>query len=200
LEAGYRLQSGQRWSFDLSGFWSYYNRMRTESSPTAPTVRFSGNSLVFLMPLTIDNAGAGRSYGGEISGAWQVSEHWRLIPSYSYLNEARWRPQRSPYFSYWWDGTPATLPHQVLLRSQHDLFRSLKLDLMARAWSRDKANCLPGAFLLDARVAWRPTRAGELSFAVQDLANHHVLEAYPEIASPSIPIRRTFVVKWMQRF
>ena len=71
--------------------------------------------------------------------------------------------------------------------------------MTARAWSRDKANDLPGALLLDAHIAWRPTRSGELSFGVQNLTGRHVLEAYPEIATPSIPIRRTCVIKWTQR-
>jgi outer membrane receptor protein involved in Fe transport len=129
-----------------------------------------------------------------------VRERWRLIPSYSYLKEDRWKPASSPYFAYWWDGTPATLPHQVRLRSEHDLSRSLKLDLMARAWSRNVPNSLPGALLLDARIAWRPTRSSELSFAVQNLANREVVEAYPELGTPSIPIRRTCIVKLTQRF
>ncbi len=200
LEAGYRMQSGQHWSFDVSGFWSYYNRMRILAGPTFPEVSFSGNTLALTMPLTFNNAGTGRNYGGEISGAWRLLEHWRLIPSYSYLNETRWKPAASPYFAYWWDGTPATLPHQVRLRSEHDLSRSLKLDLMARAWSRDTPNSLPGALLLDVRIAWRPARSTELSFAVQNLADRHLLEAYPEIGTPSIPIRRTCVLKLTQRF
>lgn len=200
LEAGYRRQFGQRWSFDVAAFWSYYGRMRTEAGPTVPVMSFAGDTLSFNMPMTIDNGGRGRSYGGEVASEWQVTDRWRLIPSYSYLNETRWKPSNTPYLSYWWDSTPATLPHQGQIRSQHDLSRTLKLDLMARAWTRDAPNGLPGAALLDVRLAWRPLRSSEISFAVQDLTNHHVLEAYPEIASPSIPIRRTFTIKWSQRF
>lgn len=199
LEGGYRVQSGQRWSVDASIFWSYYGRLRLLDTPSVPAAIIPGPVPVVPITLTIDNGGVGRSYGGEIWGSFQVREHWRLVPSYSYLNETRWMPASS-YFQYLWDGKPATVPHQALLRSQHDISRTLRLDLMARARSHDTPLDLPGALLLDARLAWRPTRNGELSVAVHDLANRQVLECYPEVATPSIPLRRTYVVRWTQRF
>ena len=109
-------------------------------------------------------------------------------------------PPATAAVQYAWDGTPAEVPHQVLLRSQHDLSRKIRLDLMARARSHDDAQDLPGVVLIDARLAWRPTRSGEVSFTVQDLANRQVLECYPEVATPAIPVRRTFILRWTQRF
>jgi outer membrane receptor protein involved in Fe transport len=76
----------------------------------------------------------------------------------------------------------------------------LKFDLMARARSRDGNYALPGAFLLGARLAWRPTRSGELSFSVDNLTNRRVLEAYAERPNIAIPIRRTYMLRWTQRF
>ena len=198
LEAGYRVQSGQKWSIDASVFWSYYGRLRL-----LHTVGPQRSSLVpapaFRLDLYTCNGGAGRSYGGEIWGSYQVREHWRIVPSYSYLNESKWMPAVN-YYRYAWDATPATVPHQGLLRSQHDLSRNVRLDLMARVRSRDTSLNLPGVLLVDARVAWRPTRSGELSVSVQNLANRQVLEALPEIDTPAIPTRRTFLVRWIQRF
>ncbi|HEY2015331.1 MAG TPA: hypothetical protein VGH38_17615, partial [Bryobacteraceae bacterium] len=75
-----------------------------------------------------------------------------------------------------------------------------QLDLMARARSRDLALGSPGVLLFDARLAWRPTRSGEFSFSVANLANRHVIETLPEAVIASIPLRRTCVVKWTQRF
>jgi hypothetical protein len=75
---------------------------------------------------------------------------------------------------------------------------------MARARSHDDALGLPGVVPIDARLAWRPawrpTRSGEVSVTVQDLANRQVLEYYPELATPAIPVRRTFIFRWTQRF
>jgi iron complex outermembrane receptor protein len=202
LEAGYRVQAGQRWSVDASVFWSYYGRLRVLDTPNPANAPIAGPPAAMqIMPmvLRIDNAGSGRSYGGEIWGSFQIREYWRITSSYSYLNETRWLPAASSYY-YLWDGTPADVPHQALLRSQHDLSRNVKFDLMARARSHDTSLNLPAVLLLDARVAWRPTRSGELSLTVKDLANRQVLECYPEVTTLAIPLRRTFIIRWTQRF
>ncbi len=199
LEAGYRVQSGQRWSVDASVFWSYYGRLRVLDTPNLPLPAPSAAVPIPSTVLRFDNAGSGRSYGGEIWGSFQVRDHWRIMSSYAYLNEDRWLPPLSAY-RYLWDGTPADVPHQALLRSQFDLARNLQFDLMARARSYDTTLDLPAVLLWDARLAWRPARSGELSLSVKDLTNRQVLECYPEVTTPAIPLRRTFVIRWTQRF
>jgi iron complex outermembrane receptor protein len=199
LELGYRRQSGQRWSVDVSTYWSFYGRLRALEGPLLPSFTWVDQSPVLVLPMTEVNAGSGRSYGGEIWAYWQVSPTWRLIPSYSYLNEARWLPA-SDTSQYAWDGRPATIGHQGLIRSQHDLTKNLQLDLMVRARSHDQSWDLPGVVLVDARLGWRPVRKGEISFSIEDLANRKVLECYSEGPTPAIPVRRTMMVKWTQRF
>jgi iron complex outermembrane receptor protein len=198
IEMGHRLQSGQRWSIDASLFWSYYERLRALQGPLVPLVSFVGKTPQFAIPSTDNNSGSGRSYGGEVWAMWQVRSGWRLIPSYSYLNETRWLPAQTA-FRYAFDGLPANLRHQALLRSQHDLSRTVQVDLMAKARSRDLALGLPGAFLIDARLSWRPTTSGEFSVSLQNLTDRRILESYPEAFTPAIPLRRTFVLKWTQR-
>ena len=199
LEVGYRFQSGQKWSVDASVYWSYYGRLRM----------IEGSMLALIFPNGVPtlsstvypcNCGAGRSYGMEIWGTWQVRPGWRLSPSYAYLNDSRWAPS-SPYTRYFWDGTPVNLAHQGVLRSQHDLARNLQLDLTARARSKDEALYrIPGMFLMDARLAWRPWRTGELSITAKNLTGREVMDGFPELQTVAIPIRRTFVLKWTQRF
>jgi iron complex outermembrane receptor protein len=125
VETGYRIQSGQRWSLDTSVFWSYYTRLRAWSGPLLPVIGVNSGVLTFTLPLSADNAGRGRSYGGEIWGVYQASPGWKIIPSYSYLNETRWLPGQQ-YYRYQWDTRPATVPHQGLIRSQHNLSRTLQ--------------------------------------------------------------------------
>jgi iron complex outermembrane receptor protein len=198
VEAGYRRQWGQRWSIDGSVFWSYYTRLRATDAPVEPQVGFSGEVPVLTMPITMDNAGRGRSYGGEVWATWQVRPSWRLMPSYSYVRDSRWLPS-SPSILYVWDHFPSDLRHQALLRSQFDLPRHLQLDLLARLRSEDLAYEIPSSFLADVRVGWRPTRGAELSVAVRNLANRHVIDCASEGANPAIPLRRTFVFEWRQR-
>jgi outer membrane receptor protein involved in Fe transport len=184
---------------DASIFWSYYGKLQAVQAPVLPVVTFNGRVPSFSMTMVADSAGAGRSYGGEIWGMWQVRSGWRLIPSYSYLNETAWLPA-STSVSYLWAMTSSTVPHQALLRSQHDLSRTLKFDLMAKVRSRDAYFALPGAFLLGARLAWRPTRSGELSISADNLTDRKVIEAYAMRPNVAIPIRRTFLLCWTQRF
>jgi iron complex outermembrane recepter protein len=199
VEAGYRYQSGQRWSVDTSVYWSYYERLRAIAG-FPPTLSFPGGAPALTSTVYMCNCGAGRSYGAEIWGTWQVRPGWRLSPSYSYMNETRWLPS-SPYLEYLWDGTPVNLAHQGVLRSQHDLARNLQLDLTGRARSRDEDFYhIPGVFLMDARIAWRPWRTGEFSVTARNLAGRQVMEGIPELQTVAIPIRRTFVFKWSQRF
>ena len=197
VEAGYRIQSAQRWSVDAALFWSYYGNLRALEIPQQPDVTFIGRVPSFSMALTESNAGKGRSYGGELSGTWQVTPAWRLIPSYTYLNETTWLPA-FPRYSF--DFASSGSRHRGLIRSQHDLSRKLQFDLMARARSRNVAFNLPGVLLADARLGWRASRDTEFSFSIQNLAGRTVLETYSEAPFVAIPLRRTFVFKWTQRF
>ena len=200
LELGYRRQSGQSWSVDVSSFWSYYDRLRALAGPLEPSLSLTPGATPFLlMQMSSTNEGKGRSYGGEVWGSWQVRPGWRLTPSYSYLNETRWLPPSNSVL-YAWDGYPASFNHQGFVRSQHELSRSLQLDVVARGRSHDRTWDLPGTMLFDARLGWRPTRSGELSLSARNLANRMVLDCYSEGLLPAIPLRRTFLVKWTQRF
>jgi iron complex outermembrane receptor protein len=199
-EAGYRFQSGQRWSVDASVYFSYYGRLQAVEGAEQPVLSFAGGTPQLTSTVYTCNCGAGRSYGGEVWGTWQVLPGWKLSPSYSYLNETRWLPS-SPYIGYLWDGTLAEVPHQGVLRSQHDLARNLQLDVTARARSRDNVlYTLPGVLLVDARLAWRPWRGGEWSVTAKNLTGRTVMEGIPELANVAIPLRRTWVMKWTQRF
>ena len=74
-------------------------------------------------------------------------------------------------------------------------------DLTARARSRDEdLYRIPGVMLLDARLAWRPWHTGEFSLTVKNLTGREVMEGFPELETVAIPVRRTFVMKWTQRF
>ncbi len=199
-EAGYRFQSGQRWSLDASAFFSVYERLRSIDFAVAPQLVISASGLSLLLPMHPANSGAGHSFGGEVSSTIQMRRGWRLIPGYSYVKDDRWLPESSPVYTYSWDHVPSDLRHQGTVRSQHDLARNWQLDLMARARSRDLTYGLPGVMLIDARLNWHPARGTEIGFTLHNLANRQVFETFSEGVGPAIPIRRTFLVQWVQRF
>ena len=199
-EIGYRFQSGQRWSVDTSAFFTGYERLRSVDFAPQPELVITDTGYFLRLPMHFANSGAGRSYGGEAWATVQVRRGWRLIPSYSYVKDDRWLPASSPAYSYTWDHSPADMRHQGAVRSQHDLARNWQLDLMARARSRDNATGLPGVLLIDARLNWHPVRGTEISFSLHNLTDRRVFETVSEGVTPAIPIRRTFLVQWSQRF
>ena len=71
---------------------------------------------------------------------------------------------------------------------------------MARARSRDLTYGMPGVLLIDARLNWHPVHGTEIGFTLHNLTDRRVLETTSEGVSPAIPIRRTFLVQWRQRF
>ena len=195
LELGYRFQSGQRWSADFSTFWSYYTSLAAVAMPQHVQVQLVDGVPQFLLNLMAVNAATARSYGGETSATWQVTPAWRLRPSYSYLDvDSRMPP------NHMWMLDTSGYRHEGAIRSQYDLSRHWQLDLTARAHSRNAVWDLPGAVLFDARVGWQAARDTEFSFSVQDLAGRETVETYAQSPFVSIPTRRTFLVRWVQRF
>ena len=195
LELGYRLQSGQRWSADLATFWSYYTRLGAVTVPTVPQLAWVNGIPEFDFNMISVNAGTARSYGAEASATWQVTPAWRLMPSYSYLDESQ---RLSSDYAYLLD--TSGYRHQGAIRSRYDFLRHWEFDCTARARSRNETYQLPSAIFFDARVGWRPSRQTEFSFSVQDLTNRQVVETYAESPFVSIPTRRTFLLRWVLRF
>ena len=195
LELGYRFQSGQRWSADLATFWSYYTSLAAVAIPQQVQVQVVDGMPEFLMNLVAVNGATARSYGGEASATWQLTPVWRLRPSYSYLDEA---PRLPP--NQMWMLDSSGYRHQGALHSLYDLSRHWQLDLTARAQSRNTVWDLPGAVLFDARVGWQPSRDTEFSFSMQDLTGREIVESYAQSPFVSIPTRRTFQLRWVQRF
>ena len=195
LELGYRLQSGQRWSADIATFWSYYTNLVAVSVPAEPAFEFVNGMPELIVNIQEQNAATARSYGAEVSATWQVTPAWRLMPSYSYLDIS----QRLPPDHDWFLDTSG-YRNQGAIRSRYDLSRHWQLDLTPRANSRDAVYHLPGALLLDARIGWRPSHDTEFSFSMQNVTGRHIVETFAEDPFVSIPIRRTFLMRWVQRF
>ncbi len=199
VESGYRFQSGQRWSMDLSLFASYYSRLRAMVGLAQPVITFVNFQPQFSLPLEFENLGTGRSLGGEVSATWQLTDRWRLLPSYSYLREARWLPNQPGYIIAY-DADAASLAHQGILRAERDITRNWQCSVTGRARSRNASIGSPGVLMVDARLGWRPVHWGELSLSVEDLLDREVIEMISEGPFVAIPTRRTVRMEWTQRF
>jgi iron complex outermembrane receptor protein len=82
-ELGYRIAPAKNLSFDVTGFYNDYDDLLIEVPN--PVVFETSPSPHLLISSTWHNAGAGETYGIELSSQWRVTDNWRLTASYSWL-------------------------------------------------------------------------------------------------------------------
>ena len=204
FEAGYRVETGKRFSLDLTAFRSYYNGVATVETGDA-FFEFSPAPPHLVIPRTWANMASDRTYGLEIFGTWQVNRRWRLSPEYSFLQMKIKRDPSSSDFSV--EGQSGNSPkHQARLHSALDLPHRFEWDSTAFYVSGLKpvtdvvSSPIASYVRLDTRLGWRVGEFTELSFAAQNLlgprrfefANAHQLDA--------TPVQRSVVGKVTWRF
>jgi hypothetical protein len=80
-ELGYRVQMGERVSFDLAGYYNEYRNL-VAGSADAPFVEVVPN-FHLVLPISAVNNGTANTYGFEVAGTWQAADWWRLTAWYS---------------------------------------------------------------------------------------------------------------------
>jgi iron complex outermembrane receptor protein len=170
-EAGVRFRPLDRLSVDITGFYNNYERLVgiETSAPTGPTPA----QPYLLVTNTLRNNEKGETCGAELAADWRVMDFWRLAGAYSYIHASRDAGQKPP-------------AHQVSLRSQWDISKSVEFDLWGRYADRSEDFMqLPiAAYLtMDVRLGWRPMRNLELSLAGRNLLHNKVQEYRPEFLS-----------------
>jgi iron complex outermembrane receptor protein len=164
-EAGCRVQLHERLTVDVAAFYNDYDRLTT-FEPAGQDLSTLPTSIG--LPQTFANLADGETYGGEVAANIQVTDWWRLRPSYSYLQVQLHRKpgsQDTTAESYEGDNPH----HQVSLRSEMDLPWHLQLDCMARYVDALPNRNIPGYAELDVRLGWWPTKHLEISITGQNL-------------------------------
>ena len=165
-EFGYRIKPSVRMTLDFTGYFNNYAGLR---GTTASSIFLSPLPVPHLVfPMTFSNSLSGRTYGAELSAAWQATDRWRLQLTYSYLEmELRsTEGERTLLSTITENESPE---NQFSLRSYLDLPKQLNLDSTLRY-----VDYLPGLDIdsyleLDLRLGWRPRKDLELSIVGQNL-------------------------------
>jgi iron complex outermembrane receptor protein len=178
-EAGYRVQLHERVTMDLAGFYNDYDRLTTFEP--------AGTDLSTLpshigLPQIFSNVSEAETYGGEVAVNLQLTEWWRLRPSYSYLQVQLHR--RSSLDPTAEDAEGDSPHHQVTLRSEMDLPWRLQLDCVARYVDSLPNRNIPSYAELDVRLGWRPTQQFEISIVGQNLLDNQHPEFNQLILGP----------------
>src|SRR5262249_12929317 len=184
-----RAQPDPRVSISVATYYNQYDDLRSlvPQNPALP------------VPLVVVNGQQGESYGAELTADYRATDAWRLRVG---INELRVyiRPKPGSLDQSFGAGEAADSNHHLLLRSSFDLAPRLNLDATFRAVSRiiNPTQDVPGYCELDARLAWQPTPALELSITGQNLLHDRHVEFGTQDARQAI--QRTVYAKAVWRF
>jgi iron complex outermembrane receptor protein len=166
-ELGYRLQAARRFSVDIATYFNSYHHLVT-LEPDNPFFATDPQPAHLVIPLTFGNQQHGTAMGGEISSNLNLTAHWRLIPSYSFLNLDLHNDPTS-HDSTGLTGQTHSPRHQYQIRSNLDLSRRFQFDAAAYYTAALPGLSIAAYTRLDARLGYRPRPDFEISLAGQNL-------------------------------
>lgn len=167
-ELGWRGLITPRVSVDVALFYFDYDKAVT-IAPGAPQLAGTFPSLFLRLPMEFGNLAEARTYGGELSVNWQVSDQWKLRANYSYF-ESEFNLKNNAPANTGISFEHSYPRHQLMLWSQHQLSSNLSLDLNVRYVDDVKMEQAPGDYTaLDARLAWKPRKDLEVALVGRNL-------------------------------
>jgi len=182
-EVGYRARAGAKAAIDIAAFFNDYDQLRSlnggiPSCEPGGTYPLCGPPISdrAVIPLQFANDLRGESYGVEISGEWQVVDRWRLSATYTYLEIFLHADDPAVVTE---DEEERTPHNQATLHSALTLPHHTDLDLWLRYVDNVTDFDIPHYLTADARVAWRPSPAWEVSLVGRNLLD----DRHPEFLS-----------------
>ncbi|HLG99405.1 MAG TPA: TonB-dependent receptor [Bryobacteraceae bacterium] len=197
-EAGYRAQLTKDFSLDIAMFGSIYKHLATdEPLASLPLQNPSGSGLLFQ--LMVANKEHATDYGGELSATWNVNRHWRISPSYSWIEmKPELDPDSLTPFGNLLNGDAPK--HMFQVRSFFNLSKNVEFDSTAYYVAHLAINDVPGNFRLDTRIGWRRGEGVEFSVVGQNLLRPQTLEFGNAAAVAGTLVQRSIFGKVTWRF
>jgi iron complex outermembrane receptor protein len=170
FELGWRGQPAKAVSLTATAYYNQYNDLRS-IEPSGPAI----------LPVTIGNGVAGRSYGLEVFADWDVTSWWRLRAGGFVMHQETWLKAGSGDLEQGL-GEGSFPEYQAQLRNTFHLGNAVtwwtSLRHVAEVPAYDGGNGVVPAYTeLDMSLSWRARQ--NLEFAV---TGHNLLDAsHPEI-------------------
>ena len=189
-QIGYRAEVSKRVSIDVTSFWNRFHHLQT-LEPIPSFFILNPPPPHFVLPgLSSDHAHA-RTYGAEILGNWNITERWKMIPSYSFL-QMRVRPDESSQ-DMSVAGTAGDAPkHTVQLRSQISFPHRLDWDVSLYYVGALPNQGIPGYARVDTWLGWRVGESIEFSVVGQNLLKPRHGEFGDDAPLHTLPQRNVF--------
>lgn len=200
-ELGYRFFPLRTLSFDVTGFYSHYDDLRSiePGSPTLGTFlaalsTFSATGAIpgIPVPAFFKNKVDGHTYGAELAAQWQVMKPWKLGMTYSFLQihlENDKDSSAGTTSSLTSGGSPSNM---IGLTSYLDLPMRFEWDASLKYTDNVAAQQVGSYFRLDSRLAWRPIESVELALVGLNLLDSKHEEWGSSIFYNTTKVQRSF--------
>lgn len=169
-ELGYRTELTERLGFSLSTFFNDYDDIRS----VEPIAGAPGQTIIL-------NGLRAKSYGVELSLAWQATPWWRLRGGYTFFKKRIFFGDSQDVNRGRSEGNDPH--HQFLIQSMINLPANVEFDSVLRYV--DNLNqvgpLVPNYVALDLRLGWRPTPNWEFALVGQNLLE----KRHPEFGAPA---------------
>jgi iron complex outermembrane receptor protein len=187
-EVGYRTQVTRAVSLDATAFLNHYDNLNSLTLGQPALVMNGGTPLV-RTDAVWNNKRRADAYGVEIAANWNVTDNWRLVASYTWLNLLvhSSSSDTSPIPE---SSTEDNVPHnQVQLRSYLDVTKNLELNAAAYYVENLSGPAVPGYVRVDLGLTWRPKKDVELTVGVQNLLDdrHREFDGQFGVESSEVP-------------
>ena len=183
-ELGYRVQAGSRFSLDVAAYFNDYRHLRSQEFGPSPTQPPTAPPPLFAQfPVHVANELQGYAYGFELAPTWQVTDWWRLQPSYSLLKMHLTEDAGSTDMTSIRMIEGESPQQQFSMRSSMDFPHDVTFDCTLRCVDRLPALHVGSYVALDARLGWRPTKHLELAIVGENLGPMRHAEFAPTFIS-----------------
>ena len=160
-ELGYRTELAQRLGLSISSFYNDYDDIRS----VEPIAGAPGQFIIL-------NQLSAKTYGVELSLAWQAFDWWRLRSGYTFFKKDIDLDRSLDINRGRGEGNDPH--HQFLVQSMINLPANLEFDSVLRYVDNlnQRGPTVPSYVSLDVRLGWRPTPSWEFAIVGQNLLDN----------------------------
>lgn len=177
-ELGLRSLVSDHASIDIALFWNNYKKLRTGSN-LPPNIVFEGD-----LPVAIDqvsfanNELEGETYGFEASMEYQMTDDWKLIGAYSYMEmKFDFGGQLEEFLNSFYAN------HQASIQSRLNLSHNVEADIWVTYTDEIEVQDQPELWDLTLRLGWQPSPTWQLELVGHNLLHDHKKQLESEIIS-----------------
>jgi iron complex outermembrane receptor protein len=175
-ELGYRTELANRLGLSISTFYNDYDELRS----VEPIAGAPGQFIIL-------NGLRAKTYGVELSLAWQATDWWRLRGGYTYFRKDLDLGRSGDVNRGRGEGNDPH--HQFLIQSMINLPANVELDSVLRYVDNlnQRGPLVPSYVSLDLRLGWRPVPNWEFALVGQNLLDKRHAEFGARATRQEIP-------------